>query len=86
MEEASEQYYAEVVCAYLEAAKKGEWFDEDSRAFFARAAFSLADYHEAGGYLKEAIAILKLVEKSGVSAADEAKRRLKKLQEKMKGR
>lgn len=86
MEEASEQYYAEVVCAYLEAAKKGEWFDEDSRAFFARAAFSLADYHEAGGYLKETIAILKLVEKSGVSAADEAKRRLKKLQEKMKGR
>jgi tetratricopeptide (TPR) repeat protein len=85
-EESTEQYYTEVVCAYLEAAKNGEWFDEDARAFFARAAFSLVDYHEAGGHLKEAVAILKLVEKSGVSAADEARRRLKKLQEKMKGR
>jgi tetratricopeptide (TPR) repeat protein len=84
-EEAADQYYAEVVCAYLEAGRRGEWFDEDSRAFFARAAFSLADYYETGGHLTKAVSILKLVEKSGVSAAEEAKRRLKKLQEKMKG-
>jgi tetratricopeptide (TPR) repeat protein len=85
-DEAADQYYSEVVFAYLEAGRKGEWFDEDARAFFARAAFALVDYYETAGHAKEATAILKLVEESGVSAADEAKRRRKKLREKTKGK
>ena len=84
-EEAVNQYYSEVVLAYLDARKRNEWFDENARAFFARAAFYLADSYETSGQLTEATNILQLVIKSGVSAADEAKRRYEKLRKKMKG-
>ena len=56
-DEAAETYYTHVVLAYWNGvrpdagddAARRVWFDGTARAFFARAAFSLADYYEARG-------------------------------------
>ena len=81
-DEAADQYYSNVVMAYEQARRKGEWFDDSARAFFARAAFALADHYEAKGLDRQALRILQHVARSDVPAADEARKRIDRLETK----
>ena len=81
-EEAAEQYYSEVVLAYERARANGAWLDDSARAFFARAAFALADYYESKGLDRQARKVLRHVSKSDVPAADEARKRIARLEAK----
>ena len=81
-EEAAEQYYSEVVLAYERARENGAWLDDSARAFFARAAFALADYYESKGLDRQARKVLRHVSKSDVPAADEARKRIARLEAK----
>ena len=78
--EAMDQYYRHVVLAYSAGLAKGILFGAPARTFFARAAFSHADYDLAAGDLKSAASILKRVAEADVPASDEARRRLAELQ------
>ena len=81
-EEAADQYYSEVVLAYERARANGAWLDDSARAFFARAAFALADYYESKGLDRQARKVLRHVSKSDVPAADEARKRIARLEAK----
>lgn len=81
-DEAAREYYLNVVLAYVEAREKGVWFDKQSRSFFSRAAFALADHHEARGDNHQAAQILKLLAKNSSTSAAEARRRLANLRRK----
>ncbi len=89
-DEAAETYYTHVVLAYWngvkpdgdDAAARRVWFDGTARAFFARAAFSLADYYEARGESRQAARVLDYLVAARVPSADEAKRRIQRLKEK----
>jgi len=83
VDEALDQYYGEVVCAYRTARERGERLDEEARATFARAAFRLADEYESRGEDHRAESILRLVIRSDVGPAiREAKRRRDRIQRK----
>lgn len=84
MDEAIDQYYTGVVLAYREGRQKGLAFDDEARAAFARAAFRLADEYESRGRDFQAMHILELVIASDVPAADEAEKRLDRIQTKGK--
>lgn len=77
--EADDQYYVHVVMAFCDGLRENTWFDGDARAFFARAAFILADRCEARGEARQAARILEHLVKTGVPAADEARRRIGRL-------
>lgn len=77
--EAMDQYYRNVVLSYSEATSKGVLLGAPARTFFARAAFSLADYHAAAGDLFAVRRMLERIVASEVPAANEAKRRLEEL-------
>lgn len=79
-EEAADQYYSNVVLAYDNGRRNGEWFDDSARAFFARAAFALADHYEAKGLDRQARRVLLHVARSDVPAADEARKRIERLE------
>lgn len=81
-DEAVSQYYVNVVCAYSDGRQRGETFGDDARATFVRAAFRLADIHEDRGRLESAVHVLRLVVSSGVPAAEEASRRIRKISSK----
>ncbi|MDD6029344.1 MAG: tetratricopeptide repeat protein [Kiritimatiellae bacterium] len=88
-DEAAAQYYDKVVEAYWNAVrpdasdtKRRRWFDGNARALFARAAFILADYHEARGEPAAAANVLSYVVAARVPAADEAAQRIARLKEK----
>ena len=89
-DEAAETYYTHVVLAYWNGvrpdagddAARRVWFDGTARAFFARAAFSLADYYEARGESRQAARVLDYLVAARVPSADEAKRRIQRLKEK----
>ncbi len=81
-EEAAEQYYSDVVLAYERARENGAWLDDSARAFFARAAFALADHYESKGLDRQARRVLRHVAKSDVPAADEARKRIARLEAK----
>ena len=88
-DEAAAQYYDKVVGEYWNAVRpdapdtaRRRWFDGNARALFARAAFILADHHEARGELKAAVNVLSYVVSARVPAADEARRRIARLKEK----
>ena len=81
--EAMDQFYRNVLLTYSAEAKKGIFFGAPARTFFARAAFSIADYYAASGDFKAAIRILERVVSAEVPAAKEARRRLDEL--KVKG-
>lgn len=83
-DEAIDQYYTGVVLAYREGRQKGVKFDDEARAAFARAAFRLADEYESRGRDFQAMHILELVIASDVPAADEAEKRLDRIQTKGK--
>ena len=78
--EAMDQYYRHVVLAYSAGLAKGILFGAPARTFFARAAFSHADYDRAVGDIKSAVSILKRVVAADVPASDEARRRLAEFQ------
>ena len=79
MEEAKDEYYVNVVLAYRDAREKGTTFDDRGCTFFARAAFTLADYFEGRGEIEQARNVLELVAKAGVPASDEALKRIGRL-------
>jgi endonuclease I len=81
-EDAMDQYYSNVVLAYYNGSHRGEWFDDSARAFFARAAFALADHHEAKGVDRQERRVLRSVARSDVPAADEARKRIERIEEK----
>ena len=81
-DEATEQYYVNVVMAYCDARREGVWFDASARMAFSRAAFALADSYEGIGDDSQAVQILKIVVKSGVSAKEEALRRIENIRNK----
>ena len=83
-DEAIDQYYTGVVLAYREGRQKGVQFDDEARAAFSRAAFRLADEYESRGKDFQAMHILELVVASDVPAADEAEKRLERIQTKGK--
>jgi len=80
--EAIDEYYAEVVLAYREGRLKNVRFTDDARAAFSRAAFWLADEHENRGRDIQAVNILRLVAESDVPAAEEAARRIVRIETK----
>lgn len=82
LEEAIDQYYTEVVLAYRAGRLRGERFDDEARAAFARAAFRLADEYESRGQEAQAMHILELVVSSDVPASDEAEKRIDRIQTK----
>lgn len=82
-EDAVNQYYTEVVLAYRNAsASDRAEFDDEARAAFVRAAFRLADEYESRGRDLQAMNILELVVRSDVPAAEEARKRIDRLQTK----
>ena len=78
--EAMDQFYRNVLLAYSAEAAKGILFGASARTFFARAAFSIADYAVASGDFSTAMRILERVASADVPAAKEARRRLDELQ------
>jgi len=80
--EAASMYYVNVVQAFRTFREKGVWLDDAACAFYVRAAFALSDYKVARGDLQAAAQVLREVSASGIPAAAEAKKRLKRLKEK----
>lgn len=82
LDEAIDQYYSQVVLAYRDGRVAHEHFNDEARAAFSRAAFRLADEYESRGKDQQALAVLNLVAKSDVPAADEAVRRMERISKK----
>ena len=83
--EASDQYYTNVLMAYVDGVRAGVLFDGNARAFFARAAFNLADAYEASGNRRQAERMLRYVVDAQVPAADAARRRIARLRKESGG-
>ena len=81
-DEALDWYYSQVVLVYRRERKKKTRLDEDARAVFSKAAFRLADEFERRGSDKQAVAVLDLVAESDSTAAEEARKRIRRLKEK----
>ncbi len=81
-EEAMDQYYANVVNVFEDGRRDGVWFDAAARSDYTRAAFALADHYEARGENLQALRVLQLVAASGISAADEARKRIARIKKK----
>ena len=79
IDEAMDVYYAQVVLFYRNGRMRGEWFDDEARAAFSRAAFQLADEYEIRGKDTQALNVLRLVAASDVPAAEEARKRSRRL-------
>ena len=79
--EAASLYYVNVVQAFRAFREKGVWLDDAACAFFVRAAFAFVDYKVARGDVQAAAQVLKEVAASGIPAAAEAQKRLKRLKE-----
>ena len=81
-EEAMDQYYTQVVLAYRRERVGGARLDDEARAVFSKAAFRLADEFEGRGKDRQAVAVLDLVATSDSPAAEEARKRIRRLTEK----
>jgi tetratricopeptide (TPR) repeat protein len=84
IDEALDGYYSGVVIAYRDNRENGVYYSDESRAAFVRAAFALADEYENRGKDAQAVNILRLVAMSDVAAAEEARKRINRIE--MKGR
>ena len=84
--EASDQYYANVVMAYVDGVRAGILFDGNARSLFARAAFVLADSYEASGNRRQAERMLRYVVDAKVPSADAARERIARLRKESGGR
>lgn len=83
-DEAIDEYYAKVVLAYRDGRANGVRYDDEARAAFSRAAFRLADEYESRGKDFQAVRVLELVATSDVPAADEAEKRINRIERKGK--
>lgn len=81
-DEAADQYYANVVMAYVEGVKNRQWFDADASAVFARTVMMLADFYESRGRDARAVSVLKYLAAAQLPAAEAANRRIAQLSEK----
>lgn len=77
--EARDQYYTNVVLAYVNGVHRRVLFDGNARALFARAAFILADFHEQAGESVQAEKILRYVVEAKVSSSDDARQRIARI-------
>ena len=77
--EARDQYYTNVVMAYVNGMRRRVFFDGNARALFARAAFILADFHEQAGESAQAEKILRYVVEAKVPASDDARQRIARI-------
>ena len=84
--EASDQYYANVVMAYVDGVRAGVRFDGNERSLFARAAFVLADTYEASGNRRQAERMLRYVIAAKVPSADAARERIARLRKESGGK
>lgn len=82
LEEAIDQYYTRVVLAYRDGRAEGVRYGEEAKTAFARAAFRLSEEYESRGRSFQAVKLLELVVKSDVAAADEAARRIQRINKK----
>ena len=82
MDEALERYYTDVVLAYRMARMHGVRMDDEARAAFSRAAFTLADEYESRGRDFQAVHVLELVVASDVPASVEAAKRIERIKRK----
>lgn len=81
-DEATDQYYTQVVLAYREGRARGVHYDDEARAAFSRAVFRLADEMESRGESYQAVRVLELLVASDVPAASEAARRIERMKKK----
>ncbi len=81
--EAFDEYYTNVILGYRQGRLAGIEFSDEARADFVRSAFHLADEYERRHQIDTAMRLLELVAASDVPAAEEAEKRLERLQ--MKG-
>lgn len=77
--EAYDQYYTNVVMAYVDGVRRRVLFDANARALFARAAFILADAHEQAGDGRQAERVLRYVVDAKVPSADDARQRIARI-------
>lgn len=82
MDEAIDQYYTQVVLAYRRERLGHARLDDEACAAFSKAAFRLADEFESRGKGHQAVAVLDLVATSDSPAAEEARRRIRRMTEK----
>ncbi len=85
IDEAIDQYYADVIIRFLDERARGTWFDDNSVGLFVRAAFTVAELYEQKGLLQQAVRVLRRVVQSGVPGADEARQRIERLRGKKAG-
>ena len=85
IDDAIDQYYAEVIIRYLDERAQGTWFDERSTGLFVRAAFVTSELYEQKGQPVQAINILQRVAQTGVPGAEEARQRIERLRGKKAG-
>jgi TolA-binding protein len=85
IDDAIDQYYAEVLMRYLTERARGTWFDERSTGLFVRAAFTVAELYEQKGQPAQAAGVLQRVAQSGVSGAEEVRQRIERLRGKKAG-
>ena len=81
-DEAADEYYSGVMLPFRELCEKESWPGEDARAFFVRAAFALADYHERKGAPARAAAVLRFAAATLPSGRPEMEKRMKRLEAK----
>ena len=79
VDDAIDQYYAEVIIRYLDERAQGTWYDERSTGLFLRAAFAVAELHEQKGQPAQAALVLQRVVQAGVPGAEEARQRMERL-------
>ncbi len=79
-DEAFEQYYTNVILVFLEARQAGTPMNESCTAWFTRAAFEGAAILEGKGRWRQAVRLYQRVADAGVTAADDARRRIESIQ------
>jgi TolA-binding protein len=85
LDDAIDQYYAEVITRYLNERERGTWYDERSTGLFVRAAFTAAELYEQKGLPAQAAGVLRRVVQSGVPGMEEARQRIERLRGKKAG-
>ena len=79
IDEAVDQYYTQVVLAYREGRLRSERLNDEARAAFSRAGLRLADEFESRGKDRQAMNVLALLADSDVPAAEEARKRMRRI-------
>ena len=70
----------------VDGVRAGVPFDVNASAFFARAAFNLADAYEASGNVRQAERMLRYVVDASVPSADSARQRIARLRKERAGK